>query len=409
MPSRPACGMLLALLLPAASAAQPAATLGRPRPMSAALNPADRPYSVRMSADDMDSSPAQRVIAASSASPGFTPPLASPAPIAPAPSGSNSAAEDFFNGRSRDRQTSNYEHQSNFGERIMEFLQPGTSRECDPKRWFESDHAFDYFISPVTNPFLFEDPRAVTELRPIFMYQSIPSGDVNFKGGNIEVYALQARLAFSDRFSMTVNKLGFITVNPGSGSTQPGGTSFAEFWLAPKFTFLRDTQNCLLGAAGLVFQIPDGPARTYQDTGSLSLVPYVTFAKNCFDTRFGSLNVMNTTGYSFATDRQRSDYLYNSFHVDWDVANRHRLYPLMEFHYFQWTRSGGARALNVEGRDLANFGDTNSAGNANVNIAIGARYKFSEGMQLGIATEFPLNGRKDINDFRLTVDFIWRY
>src|SRR5262249_25617678 len=39
---------------------------------------------------------------------------------------------------------------------------------------FQSDHCFDQFISPVTNPFLFEDPRSLTEVRPIFMYQRIP-------------------------------------------------------------------------------------------------------------------------------------------------------------------------------------------------------------------------------------------
>jgi len=26
-----------------------------------------------------------------------------------------------------------------------------------------------------------------------------------------------------------------------------------------------------------------------------------------------------------------------------------------------------------------------------------------------MAFEFPIGGRKDIDDFRLTIDFIWRY
>ena len=32
---------------------------------------------------------------------------------------------------------------------------------------FQSDCAFDHFISPITNPFLAEDPRSLTELRPL--------------------------------------------------------------------------------------------------------------------------------------------------------------------------------------------------------------------------------------------------
>ena len=41
---------------------------------------------------------------------------------------------------------------------------------------FKSDCAFDNFVSPVTNPFLFEDPRSLTELRTTFIYQRIPGG-----------------------------------------------------------------------------------------------------------------------------------------------------------------------------------------------------------------------------------------
>ena len=41
--------------------------------------------------------------------------------------------------------------------------EPAGGRAC----LVQSDHGFDNFISPVTNPSLFEDPRALTEVRPI--------------------------------------------------------------------------------------------------------------------------------------------------------------------------------------------------------------------------------------------------
>src|SRR5262245_41644746 len=47
---------------------------------------------------------------------------------------------------------------------------------------FASDHEFDSFISPVTNPFLAEDPRKLTELRPIFMFQTIPNSNLLYSG-----------------------------------------------------------------------------------------------------------------------------------------------------------------------------------------------------------------------------------
>ena len=102
-----------------------------------------------------------------------------------------------------------------FGDRLHGLF--GNSDE-----WFKSDHVFDGFISPVTNPFLFEDPRSLTEVRPIFMYQQIPGGQPDLSGGNIWFFGTQARVAFTDRLSFVFHKLGGISVNPGSGSTFDG-------------------------------------------------------------------------------------------------------------------------------------------------------------------------------------------
>ena len=164
---------------------------------------------------------------------------------------------------------------------------------------------FDGFISPVTNPFLFEDPRSLTEVRPIFMYQQIPGSQPDLNGGNIWFFGTQARVAFTDRLSFVINKLGGISVNPGSDSIIPNQSGFAEIWFGPKYTFIRDEQCGSLLAGGLQFQVPVGSQGTFQDTGSLSLMPYATYAKNFFpDWRIGSLNTMIGTGYSISVNNQ---------------------------------------------------------------------------------------------------------
>jgi hypothetical protein len=67
------------------------------------------------------------------------------------------------------------------------------------------------------------------------------------------------------------------------------------------------------------------------------------------------------------------------------------------------------RTQDFEGRDLFNFGATNVSGHSNVTFAVGARYKFCESVQAGIATEWAIAGKKDLQDFRLTFDLIFRY
>jgi len=292
-----------------------------------------------------------------------------------------------------------------FGERLADAMSELLGERKD---WFRSDHIFDGFISPVTNPFLFEDPRSLTELRPVFIYQKIPGANSVFRGGNVWFFGSQARLAFTDRFSFVINKLGGIFLNPANPAV-PDQTGFAELWFGPKYTFLRGEETASVLAGGLQFQLPVGSSGVYQNTGDLSIVPYVSYAQSfgC-DWRVGALNTMLGTGYAFSTDNQRSDYFYLSAHADLDILHKHKFYPLMELNWLVYTTRGAARPFGFEGRDLFNFGGQ-ARGTGMLSLAFGARYKISEAAQVGAAFEFPIAGPRHIFDHRVTLDVILRY
>jgi hypothetical protein len=312
---------------------------------------------------------------------------------------------DFLGKRStlRDSERDEREKTSQkFGDRLH-----GLLGHCDT--WFKSDHVFDGFISPVTNPFLFEDPRSLTEIRPIFMYQQIPGRQPDLHGGNIWWFGTQARVAFTDRLSFVFHKLGGISVNPGSASVFDGQTGFSELWLGPKYTFIRNEDAGRVMAGGLQFQIPVGSPGAFQDTGSLSLVPYLSYAENFGrDWSVGSINAMLGTGYSVSVNRLRSDYYYLSGHLDLDWKNCHRFYPLTELNWLIYTSNGTTTPIGSEGRDLINFG-SQAKGNGMITWAIGARYKISESAQIGGAFELPVAGPRDLFRYRFTLDFILRY
>jgi hypothetical protein len=274
---------------------------------------------------------------------------------------------------------------------------------------FESDDCFCHMISPISNPFLFEDPRVLTEVKPLFLYQKIPGGQPEFAGGSMWFFGGTARMALSDRWSLTLNKLGAISVQPGGASAIPSEFGFAELWLGPKFTFLRNIETQTVAAGGLIFQLPIGGENVFQNTGDLSLVPYVSAAKSFAETQLGTVNGMTTLGYSFSTNSARSDYLYWSGHLDLDINNMHKFYPLIETNYFVTTTNGNERpAFGFEGRDLINFGG-NSSGSNLLTAALGMRYKISERSQLGFAYELPIMGNRDLFNYRFTVDFILRF
>jgi hypothetical protein len=281
---------------------------------------------------------------------------------------------------------------------------------CGSNRtWFQSDHCFDQFISPVSDPFLAEDPRALTEFRPIFMYQRIPASTPNVNGGNVEFLGFQGRLAVTERLSVVMSELGAVWLNPHETGELHSGSGLSELRIGPKYTFVRDETDNTLVAAGLTFDIPIGSASAYQNTQTLSLAPYLSVGHTFGRSSYGSFNTIGNVGYNISVDDKRSEFFYLTTHLDYDILGMHKIYPLIELNYLHYATSGNGPTFNFEGGDLFNFGSQGVSGTNDLTLALGARYKFCEWAQLGGAVEFPLVGSKDLNVFRLTLDFILRY
>ncbi|HVS35377.1 MAG TPA: transporter [Gemmataceae bacterium] len=274
--------------------------------------------------------------------------------------------------------------------------------------WFKSDcFCEESMISPVTNPFFFTDPRALTQIEPLFMLQTASH---NGNGGNAEFYGIQGSVALSERFSLVLNKLGFVSLNPKTPiDGQDSATGFADVYLGPKFTFWRDESLRNAAAVGLTLELPVGSDRVFQDTGTLGLDPYISYGQSFGDSSFGSFNFMGEAGYSFSVDDQRSEFIHLSGHLDYDVLRNHHWYPLLEMNYFYLTKRGDDRDLNFEGFDLVNFGARQPSSRSLLTIAPGLRYRFNEWASIGTAVEFPLVGGDRFETFRWTLDLIFRY
>jgi hypothetical protein len=274
---------------------------------------------------------------------------------------------------------------------------------------FQSDHGFDALSSPVSNPFLFEDPRALTEVKPIFMHQGTPLSNSIYHGGDIDVFGLQARVALTERLSAVFSETGLLwqeVHNPsGDFSTHMGVT---ELRVGPQYTVYRCPETGTIASAGLLLDIPVGPHKILQDTGTVSFQPYVSLGQ-IWKTGIGCFGLMSTTGYSVAADSKRTDYFWSSFHVDYNVGGNNIIYPFVELNYFHYTNSGTAEPIDFEGRDLYNFGAIGVGGHNSFSTAVGVRFKFSEFVQTGVAYEFPIGGHRDLLDYRITFDVIFRY
>jgi hypothetical protein len=261
-----------------------------------------------------------------------------------------------------------------------------------------SDHCFSDFISPMTNPVFFEDPRTLTEARLIYLRHKVP---LTALGGEINLVALQLRAALTDRLSLIATKDGYAT------STNPLiDDGWADVALGLKYNLYADYELQRLLSLGATYELPVGSTRTLQGNGDGLFHLFLTGG-----TAIGERNHwISGSGFLLPADRSAESSLwYWSNHFDRRLGDTN-FYFLTEFNWYHYMGAGEAFDLApIEGGDLFNFGTVGVAGNDIVTGAIGVKFKPSHHLELGVAWEVPLTERRDVLDNRLTVDCIFRY
>ncbi len=302
--------------------------------------------------------------------------------------------------------------QSQCGDSVCQCGSPcdatGSCSRCDAcgGGWFDrtfgrfflpTDRCFDEFVSPMTNPVYFEDPRVMTEAKVLFIQHRVPAAAA---GGSVQLYALQVQVALTDRLAIVADKDGYIvSQNPLIAD------GFADVAAGLKYNFYADYERQRLASVGVSYEMPVGSTRSLQGNGSGEFHLYLTGAA-----RLGcDWHWISATGFRLPADTvDESQMWYWSNHLDRRLTDR--LYAFGEVNWYHWLRSGQQTALaGVEGGDLFNFGSTGVAGNDIVTGALGVKLKTNSGGELGFAWEIPLTDRRDVLQDRLTVDYILRY
>jgi hypothetical protein len=261
-----------------------------------------------------------------------------------------------------------------------------------------SDHCFDSFISPISNPFFFEDPRSLTESRGIFIDNSLP-GFIG--GGDAQVWAGQLRGRISERASIIAPRLGYFQVN------QPGAGNPAGFMSAPvgvKYNFLRDVDRQFLVSGGITYFI-NGSGNAASNFGNGDYHLFLTGGKRIYD--YG--HWLSATGFRIPGDSNFGTQMWY-WSNQWDYELPNHFYPLAGINWFHWMRSANVNApIPATGLDLLNLPTGGVAGTNVVTGVIGAKWKPSGHLEVGSGFEFPLTNRTDILHNRLYADVIFRY
>jgi len=270
--------------------------------------------------------------------------------------------------------------------------------------WIQpSDRCFDDFISPMINFVHFEDPRNLTELRPIFLTHQIPD---TLGGGSVQLYALQFRIALTDRLSLIAVKDGYIVDNTTGAIDTLLDDGWADVAIGLKYNLIRDAQTGTLGSVGFTYEIPMGNQAALQSIGDGQFHIFTTGGQRLLD---GNAHFLTSVGYRFPVDDAvQTSSVHWSNHLDFRLTDR--TYLFTEVAWWHWTDSADAGLpLGVAGQDLFNLPVTNVTGNNLVTQNVGLRFKPRRNIEAGVAYEFPLTEFKDVIKDRVMLDLIVRY
>ncbi|TWT95535.1 hypothetical protein [Neorhodopirellula pilleata] len=273
-----------------------------------------------------------------------------------------------------------------------------------------SDKCFDDFISPMIDFVHFEDPRNLTELRPIFVHHRFPNelGPLNVPaGGSLQLFALQFRIALTDRLSLIAVKDGYAIDNSeGDLDTALLNSGWADVTAGLKYNLVRNVKTGTLLSAGFTYEIPLGSKGTLQAVGDGQFHFFATGGQRLLD---GRAHVLSSFGWQLPVDQSvQSTTVHWNNHLDVKVTDR--IYLFTENSWWHWVDDANVgNAFGVSGLDLLNLGDTAVEGNDVVTHNVGAKFKPKRNIEAGMAYEFPLTDFEDIIRDRWTFDFIVRY
>ncbi len=264
-------------------------------------------------------------------------------------------------------------------------------------------------IAPVANPIYFEDPRIYSDVRPIYMYHTLPGnfgfagGKIPF-GGDVQVVAVQLRLKITDRLAFIATKDGYISFQPDHVLAHAYG--WADIAAGFKYAVIDDREHEFILTPGLTVTVPTGSKDVFQSHGAGYENLFVSSEKG-----WGDLHLTGNLGFIIPNDFSENtaqmhyslqlDYAVCRYFIPFIVANG---YTILTETDSRQDQSLTAVPLNAEGYDLINFGACNAAGSTQFTLGGGLRSKLTKHIDIGVAYEAGLVSPKGIFDNRITAD-----
>lgn len=261
-------------------------------------------------------------------------------------------------------------------------------------RGFESLH------EPLGQPLYFESALNDTGLRFLYLRHEFPDRSV-LGGGNVTVYAVQARVALTERLAFLATKDGYSELESGLIQDEGWNDLAGGF----KYVAYADREDQFVVTPGIRYTAENGHRGILQG-GSDELSPFVSFAKG-----YDDLHLLANVTLRVPLDGDEGNTVGHwDLHLDYDLnpGAEAVFAPLFEIHGVHYL-DDGATALPVGGLDYANLG-SQPAEDFVCWAGIGARLEIVRRFEIGACYEFALTDPDDdIMESRVTIDLFTRW
>jgi hypothetical protein len=259
---------------------------------------------------------------------------------------------------------------------------------------------FEHFHEPLGQPLYFESPFNDTGVRALYLKHNFSDQSL-LQGGDVTVYAVQARLAITEKLAFIATKDGYSELDSGLIQDEGWNDLAAGF----KYVLVADKAKDYVVTPGIRYMAENGHRGILQG-GADEVSPFVSVAKG-----YERLHLLGNVTLRVPMDGDEGNTVGHwDLHVDYDVnpGSDTVFAPLFELHGIHYL-SDGDTALAVGGLDYTNLG-SQPAESFVAWAGIGARLEISKKYEIGACYEFALTDPDDdLMDTRITVDFIARW
>jgi len=296
--------------------------------------------------------------------------------------------------------------------------------KCDgllPDFRCERQQRYDGFVAPLSMPYVFEDPFVTTGLSAHYIWHEFPDQSIT-AGGSATVYALQIRVALTDRLAFVATQDGYMQFRPDLSLLDDHEAGWMNLMAGLKYSLIELPEERFILTPSLRFQAAQGSSDVLAGNGNGIWVPGVSFGWGP-----GPIRILGSVVAELPLNGDdNSSPLFWNLHLSYPLPLGFT--PLIELNGIHIMDDGdgempvklvnGAEipietafaALDVEpeeGNDVLNFGSQGVKGNDIVSFTVGARMQLMREMSLGVGWEHPVTRRKDLLQNRLYINLLW--